>query len=74
MNCGSTNRTNKRALEENHADMGFSFDADADRVIGLDSKGNVLDGDHILFLWGRELGVNKKFLPNNLLISTQMAI
>ena len=35
--------------------MGFSFDGDADRVIGLDSKCNVLDGDHILFLWGREL-------------------
>ncbi len=45
----------KKALKENPADMGFSFDGDADRVIGMDSKGNVLDGDHILFLWGREL-------------------
>ena len=35
--------------------MGFSFDGDADRVIGLDSVGNIMDGDHILFLWGREL-------------------
>ena len=52
--------------------MGFSFDGDADRVIGLDSKGNVLDGDHILFLWGREL-MEEKSLTNNLLISTQMA-
>jgi len=52
--------------------MGFSFDGDADRVIGLDSKGNVLDGDHILFLWGREL-MEQKILTNNLLISTQMA-
>ena len=52
--------------------MGFSFDGDADRVIGLDSKGNVLDGDHILFLWGREL-MDQKMLTNNLLISTQMA-
>ena len=52
--------------------MGFSFDGDADRVIGLDSKGNVLDGDHILFLWGREL-MEEKILTNNLLISTQMA-
>jgi len=73
MNCGSTNlEPIKKALEENPADMGFSFDGDADRVIGLDSKGNVLDGDHILFLWGREL-MEEKILTNNLLISTQMA-
>jgi len=73
MNCGSTNlEPIKKALEENPADMGFSFDGDADRVIGLDSIGNVLDGDHILFLWGREL-MEQKILTNNLLISTQMA-
>jgi len=73
LNCGSTNlEPLKKALEENPADMGFSFDGDADRVIGLDSKGNVLDGDHILFLWGREL-MEQKNLTNNLLISTQMA-
>ena len=73
MNCGSTNlEPLKKALEENPADMGFSFDGDADRVIGLDSKGNVLDGDHILFLWGREL-MEQKILTNNLLISTQMS-
>jgi len=73
MKCGSTNlEPLKKALEENPADMGFSFDGDADRVIGLDSEGNVLDGDHILFLWGREL-MDQKMLTNNLLISTQMA-
>ena len=73
MNCGSTNlEPLKKALKDNPADMGFSFDGDADRVIGLDSKGNVLDGDHILFLWGREL-MKQKILTNNLLISTQMA-
>ena len=52
--------------------MGFSFDGDADRVIGVDSFGNILDGDHILFLWGREL-IEQKILTKNLLISTQMA-
>ncbi len=72
-NCGSTNlEPLKKALRESPADMGFSFDGDADRVIGVDSKGNVLDGDHILFLWGREL-MEQKILTNNLLISTQMA-
>ena len=73
MNCGSTNlEPLKKALRESPADMGFSFDGDADRVIGIDSKGNLLDGDHILFLWGREL-MEQKILTNNLLISTQMA-
>ena len=73
MNCGSTHLGPlKKAISENAADMGFSFDGDADRVIGIDSKGNVLDGDHILFLWGREL-LEQKILTNNLLISTQMA-
>jgi phosphoglucosamine mutase len=73
MNCGSTNlKPLKEALKENPADMGFSFDGDADRVIGLDSIGNVLDGDHILFLWGREL-MEQNILTNNLLITTQMA-
>jgi len=62
-NCGSTNlEPLKKALRESPADMGFSFDGDADRVIGIDSQGNVLDGDHILFLWGENLW-NKKFLP-----------
>ncbi|ABB49304.1 phosphoglucosamine mutase [Prochlorococcus marinus str. MIT 9312] len=73
VNCGSTNlEPLKKALRQSPADMGFSFDGDSDRVIGLDSKGNVLDGDHILFLWGREL-MEQKILTNNLLISTQMA-
>ena len=73
LNCGSTNlEPLKKALRESPADMGFSFDGDADRVIGIDSEGNVLDGDHILFLWGREL-MEQKILTNNLLISTQMA-
>tara|TARA_S200000501_G_scaffold259812_1_gene243681 strand:+ start:1024 stop:2382 length:1359 start_codon:yes stop_codon:yes gene_type:complete len=73
LNCGSTflEPLNK-AIKDNKADMGFSFDGDADRVIGVDSKGKILDGDHILFLWGREL-LEEKLLINNTLISTKMA-
>ena len=71
--CGSTFLYPlKKAVNEYQADMGFSFDGDADRVIGVDSIGNVMDGDHILFLWGKELLAEKK-LVNNLLISTVMA-
>ncbi|MBK17093.1 MAG: phosphoglucosamine mutase [Prochlorococcus sp. SP3034] len=73
LNCGSTCLTPlRKAILENNSDMGFSFDGDADRVIGMDSSGNILDGDHILFLWGRELMIEKK-LNKNLLITTDMA-
>ena len=73
VNCGSTClSTLRKAILENNYDMGFSFDGDADRVIGMDSKGNIVDGDHILFLWGRELMIEKK-LNKNLLITTKMA-
>ena len=71
--CGSTCLDPiKKAVKAHSADIGFSFDGDADRVIGIDSEGNILDGDHILFLWGRELMLEKK-LRNNILISTSMA-
>ena len=73
LNCGSTFlQPITKAIKENNADMGFSFDGDADRVIGVDSNGNILDGDHILFLWGREL-MKEKVLTNNTIISTEMA-
>ena len=73
LNCGSTCLAPlSKAILENEADMGFSFDGDADRVIGVDSKGNILDGDHILFLWGREL-MEEKVLTKNTIVSTKMA-
>ena len=73
VNCGSTCLYPlKKAIEELNADMGFSFDGDADRVIGIDSEGNTLDGDHILFLWGREL-LRESKLFKNIIISTVMA-
>jgi len=71
--CGSTCLDPlKKAINEFNAEIGFSFDGDADRVIGLDSEENILDGDHILFLWGREL-MREKILSRNLLIATVMS-
>ncbi len=72
-NCGSTCLDPlKKAIKEFNAEIGFSFDGDADRVIGIDSEGNILDGDHILFIWGREL-MKEKILSRNLLITTVMS-
>ncbi len=73
VNCGSTCLDPlKKAIKEFNAEIGFSFDGDADRVIGIDSEENILDGDHILFLWGREL-MREKILSRNLLITTVMS-
>ena len=72
INCGSTHiKTLKKLILEGDYDMGFSFDGDADRVVGIDSSGNVLDGDHILFLFGKALLEEKK-LSNNIIVSTVM--
>lgn len=49
--CGSTHL---EALQElvlkNHLDMGFAFDGDADRCIAVDEKGNLIEGDKILYI------------------------
>ena len=71
--CGSTCLDPlRKAINEFNAEIGFSFDGDADRVIGMDSEENILDGDHVLFLWGREL-MKEKNLSKNLLITTVMS-
>ncbi len=49
VNCGSTNPDCiRRIVEESRADLGLAFDGDADRVIAVDSDGNILDGDFII--------------------------
>ena len=51
LDCGSTHID---ALREfvlaKHLDIGFAFDGDADRCIAVDEKGNVVDGDLIMYL------------------------
>jgi len=71
--CGSTCLIPlKKAIHLFNAEIGFSFDGDADRVIGIDSEENILDGDHILFLWGREL-LKENNLSRKLLVTTIMS-
>ena len=54
--CGSTNMDNLcRLVKEQHLDMGFAFDGDADRCIAVDSNGNILDGDAMLYVLGKRL-------------------
>ncbi len=73
VNCGSNHlELLQAAVLENNADMGFAFDGDADRVLAVDNTGRKVDGDYILYLWGRSL-ISKQQLPDNLIVSTVMA-
>jgi phosphoglucosamine mutase len=73
VNCGSTHLDIlQAAVKEHHADMGFAFDGDADRVLAVDNTGRPVNGDYILYLWGRHLQQQQQ-LPDNLIVSTVMA-
>ena len=71
--CGSTNiNLLRQAVLEKGADMGFAFDGDSDRMIGVDGEGRLINGDHVLYLWGLELK-ERNLLPGNRLVSTVMS-
>ncbi len=49
--CGSTHPEKlQAAVLEHKADLGIAFDGDADRVVMVDKNGNLIDGDHILYI------------------------
>lgn len=73
VNCGSTHLHRlQEAVREHHADLGFAFDGDADRVLAVAPNGRVVDGDAILYLWGEALHRQGK-LPGKRLVTTVMA-
>ena len=50
-NCGSTHpELLQRAVHEHGADIGIALDGDGDRVIMIDEKGQIVDGDQLLFI------------------------
>ncbi len=54
--CGSTHIERlQRLVLENHLDIGFAFDGDADRCLAIDEKGNVVDGDAIIYILGKRM-------------------
>ena len=54
--CGSTHLENlKKHVLENKLDLGFAFDGDADRCLAVDEKGEVVNGDLILYVCGKYL-------------------
>ena len=59
-------------VRDNRLDVGFAYDGDADRCLGVDEKGNVLTGDHILYIYGRYLKEQGE-LRNNTVVTTVMS-
>ena len=54
VDCGSTHIERLQQLvKEQHLDVGFAFDGDADRCLAVDENGNVVNGDHIMYICAR---------------------
>ncbi|AVQ33562.1 phosphoglucosamine mutase [Staphylococcus muscae] len=61
----------KKVVEEG-CDFGLAFDGDGDRLIAVDEKGNIVDGDQIMFIIGQEMAKNQE-LNDNMIVSTVMS-
>ncbi len=73
VNCGSTHIENLRSfVVANNLDVGFAFDGDADRCLAVDEQGNVVNGDHILYLSAKYLQERGK-LGDSKVVTTIMS-
>ena len=72
-NVGSTKiETISEFVKENNVDVGFAFDGDGDRVLAVDAKGNIVDGDKIMFILAKHLKEQGE-LKDNMVVSTVMS-
>ncbi len=73
LNAGSTHIGDLRKyVKENHCDMGFAFDGDADRCMAVDEKGNIISGDHVLYIFSQRFK-KQGMLKNNCVVTTVMS-
>jgi len=71
--CGSTSPgALQEAVVERRADMGLAFDGDADRVVAVDERGGLVDGDQLLALFAPDLR-SRGQLPGEAVVVTVMA-
>ena len=64
-NAGSTHIEGlRRFVRENHLDVGFAYDGDADRCLAVDENGDVVDGDKIIYIFGKQLKREGKLVGN----------
>ena len=62
----------QRFVVDNGLDVGFAYDGDADRCLCVDEKGNVITGDHILYIYGKYMKERGK-LVGNTVVTTVMS-
>ena len=71
--CGSTHIGHvQKFVVEKGLDVGFAYDGDADRCLAVDEKGNLVTGDHILYMYGCYMKERGKLL-NNKIVATVMS-
>ena len=71
--CGSTHIEQlQQYVKENHMDIGFAFDGDADRCLAVDEKGREIDGDKIIAILAKDLKDAGK-LPEDTAVVTVMS-
>lgn len=71
--CGSTHIEHlQKFVVDNKLDIGFAYDGDADRCLAVDEKGNVVTGDHIIYIYGRYMKERGKLI-NNKVVATIMS-
>ena len=72
-NCGSTHiEVLQRYVVEKGLDIGFAYDGDADRCIAVDHRGNIIDGDKIMYVCGKYLKEQGR-LNGNTVVTTVMS-
>ena len=62
----------QKFVVEKGLDIGFAYDGDADRCLCVDEKGNVITGDHILYIYGCYMKERGKLLTNTV-VTTVMS-
>ena len=71
--CGGTHIEHlQKFVVEKGLDVGFAYDGDADRCLCVDEKGNVITGDHILYIYGLYMKERDKLI-NNTIVTTVMS-
>lgn len=73
LKCGSTHpEALIRMVKEGDYEIGLAFDGDADRLIAVNSDGELVNGDYILYICGRYLK-EQNHLNKNMIVTTVMA-
>ena len=72
-NCGSTHmEVLQKFVRDNELNVGFAYDGDADRCLAVDENGDVVNGDHIMYLCGKYLKESGQ-LDGNTIVTTIMS-